>query len=145
MGPSLALQICAMFSCYPILQLDEPLCILRAYSIWYNWCMSLNIEQSLNIPFLQFKSFALSKMSAVDWALITLSTSIIRRGWVSRKSDFFTGFATFQTIRIPSRCLWSLALWITKNGFCIYKSQMLKRPVMMAMGFRRWQTKYQII
>ena len=30
---------------------------------------------------------------------------------------FWTEYAWFQTIRIPSRCLWSLALWITKNGF----------------------------
>ena len=30
---------------------------------------------------------------------------------------FWTEYACFQTIRIPSRCLWSLALWITKNGF----------------------------
>ena len=134
MGPSLALQICAMFS--------------WAYSIWYNWCMCLNIEQSLNIPFLQFKSFALSKMSAVDWALITLSTSIIRRGWVSRKSDFFY----FLQVLLRSRQSEFLAAvcgrWLCESqrmGFCIYKSQMLKRPVMMAMGFRRLQTKYQII
>ena len=122
MGPSLALQICAMFSFYPFWQLDEPLYVLRAYSIW---CMCLNMEQSLNIPFLQFKSFALSKMSAADWALITLSTSIILttvgfqkiRSFQSFPLFFWTEYACFQTIRIPSRCLWSLALWITKNGF----------------------------
>ena len=38
--------------------------------------------------------------------------------------------------------------WLCESqrmGFCIYKSQMLKRPVMMSMGFRQWQTKYLII
>ena len=92
MGPSLALQICAMFSFYPFWQLDEPLYVLRAYSIW---CMCLNMEQSLNIPFLQFKSFALSKMSAADWALITLSTSITLTMVGFQKIRFFLSFYRF--------------------------------------------------
>ena len=88
MGPSLALQICAMFSCYPILQLDEPLCILRAYSIWYNWCMCLNIEQSQNIPFLQSKVLHGPRCR---WLTEHLSQCLLPsfwRWWVSRKSDF---------------------------------------------------------
>ena len=149
MGPSLALQICAMFSCYPILQLDEPLYILRAYSIWYNWYMCMNIEQSLNIPFLQFKSFARSMMSVADWALIPMLTSIILTMVGFQKIRFLIFLLQVLLRSRQSEFLAAVCgRWLCESqrmGFCIYKSQMLKRPVMMAMGFRRWQTKYQFI
>ena len=89
-------------------------------------------------------------------AIVDLSHCLLPsfwRRWVSRKSDLFRVFLYFfeQSMLVSRQSEFLAAVcgrWLCESqrmGFCIYKSQMLKRTVMMSMGFRQWQTKYLII